>query len=86
QRAARKHIFMLQCNLSMQVLDSGTIPRHAQAGYVQSFGKIGLPISEYLAIPKGYWRDRVAFPLFYLWPWLFIRIYRLIQRISPTKA
>ncbi|MGE4569083.1 MAG: glycosyltransferase family 2 protein, partial [Bacteroidales bacterium] len=49
QRAARKHFFMLQCNLSMHVLDSGTIPRHEQAGYVQKFGKIGLPISEYLA-------------------------------------
>lgn len=86
QRAARKHIFMLQCNVSMHVLDSLTIPRHQQSHYVQQFGKIGLPLSEYLAIPKGYWRDRIAFPLFYLWPWLFIRVYRMIQRISPNKA
>ncbi len=84
-RAALKHIFMLQCNLSMHVLDSITIPRNEQARYLHRFGKIGLPLSQYLAIPKGYWRDRIAFPLFYLWPPLFIFIYRIIQRLTPSN-
>ena len=85
KRAARKHIFMLQCNLSMHVLDSETIRHEQQAGYVKRFGRIRLPFSEYLTIPKGYWRDRIAFPLFYLWPPLFIFIYRIIQHFTPQS-
>jgi glycosyltransferase involved in cell wall biosynthesis len=85
-KAARKHIFMLQCNVSMHVLESTVLTTKEQRGFVQSFGILRLPWVEYRTIPKGYWRDKIMFPAFYFSIGLSIFIYRIIQLCTRNES